>query len=119
VQLSQHTVPIGTDDNRKEYTMRNASLALAFLLAASGVFAQQAPAAAVRTESATSPFTYEALGATPSIRLPRLTQAPAADKAAPNAEAQAAQPAQAGRTANSKTAAAPAKAVAPAATSTH
>ena len=66
--------------------MRNhlTALAAALLLAASGVYAQQAP---VRTEGPFSPLTYEALGATPSIRLHRTAPA---DRQSAEAKAQAA-----------------------------
>jgi hypothetical protein len=87
--------------------MRNTSLLIALMLAGSGVFAQQAPAERVRTESATSPFTYEALGATPSIQLRRAAPAadasraaaarPAADASQKPATAVATTPAQGGR----------------------
>jgi hypothetical protein len=62
-----------------------ATLAAVLMLAGSGVYAQQAP---VRTEGPFSPFTYERLGATPSIRLPWAAK-PAAGKEA-EAKAQAA-----------------------------
>jgi hypothetical protein len=57
-------------NQRKEFTMRitAATVATVFMLAASGVYAQP-----VRTEGPTSPFNYEALGATPSIQLLRAT----------------------------------------------
>jgi hypothetical protein len=102
--------------------MRNTSLtlALALMLAASGVFAQQAPAARVRTEPPGSPFTYEALGATPSIRLPQwLTRegTKATNESATQDAVKA--PEAAARAETDTTAAAPAKAVTPAATSTH
>jgi hypothetical protein len=74
----------------------------------------------VRTEPVGSPFTYEALGATPSIRLPKwLTRDEA--KAANERSAQSAGGTSdsAVRTDAGKTAAAPAKVIAPAATSTH
>ena len=62
-----------------------ATLAAVLMLAGSAVYAQQAP---VRTEGPFSPFTYERLGATPSIRLHR--QATPADSRAAEAKAQAA-----------------------------
>jgi hypothetical protein len=62
-----------------------ATLAAVLMLAGSGVYAQQAP---VRTEGPFSPFTYERLGATPSIRLP--WAAKPADSKAAEAKAQAA-----------------------------
>lgn len=61
---------------------RVSALAAVLMLAASGVYAEQAPA---RTEGPFSPFTYEALGATPSIRLHRA----AAPSNAKDAEAKA------------------------------
>ena len=102
--------------------MRNVSftLGLALMLAASGVLAQQAPAAPVRMEPPGSPFTYEALGATPSIRLPKwLTRE--GTKATNESATQSAvtAPKAAARVEADKTAAAPVKAVTPAATSTH
>ena len=63
-----------------------ATLAAVLMLAGSAVYAQQAP---VRTEGPFSPFTYERLGATPSIRLHR-EAAPADSRAAAEAKAQAA-----------------------------
>jgi hypothetical protein len=62
-----------------------ATLAAVLMLAGSGVYAQQTP---VRTEGPFSPFTYERLGATPSIRLHRAVK-PADGKEA-EAKAQAA-----------------------------
>ena len=62
-----------------------ATLAAVLTLAGSSVFAQQAP---VRTEGPFSPFTYERLGATPSIRLHR-EATPADSRAAAEAKAQA------------------------------
>lgn len=62
-----------------------ATLAAVLMLAGSGVYAQQAP---VRSEGSFSPFTYERLGATPSIRLDRAAR-PADSKEA-EAKAQAA-----------------------------
>ena len=62
-----------------------ATLAAVLMLAGSSVYAQQAP---VRTEGPASPFTYERLGATPSIRLDRAAR-PADGKEA-EAKAQAA-----------------------------
>ena len=61
-----------------------ATLAAVLMLAGSAVYAQQAP---VRTEGPFSPFTYERLGATPSIRLHR--EAAPADSRAAAAEAKA------------------------------
>ena len=63
----------------------HATLAAVLMLAGSAVYAQQAP---VRTEGPFSPFTYEALGATPSIRLHR--QAKPAESKAAETKAQAA-----------------------------
>jgi hypothetical protein len=69
-----------------------ATLAAVLMLAGSSVFAQQAPATPVRTEGPFSPFTYERLGATPSIRLPG--RAAAAEAKAPVKESAAATQAQ-------------------------
>ncbi len=63
-----------------------ASLAAVLMLAGSSATAQQAP---VRTEGPFSPFTYERLGATPSLRLHR-EATPADNRAAAAAKAQAA-----------------------------
>lgn len=63
-----------------------ATLAAVLMLAASGVYAQQPP---LVTEGPFSPFTYERLGATPSIRLHR-EATPAGIRAAAQAKAQAA-----------------------------
>ena len=62
-----------------------ATLAAVLMLAGSAVYAQQAP---VRTEGPFSPFTYERLGATPSIRLHRAAKP--ADPREAEARAQAA-----------------------------
>jgi hypothetical protein len=88
VEPSQQAVPIGTGRPRKEITMRTslATLAAVLMLAGSGVYAQQAPAG---SEGPFSPFTYERLGATPSIRLQRAAT-PADGQAAADARAQAA-----------------------------
>jgi hypothetical protein len=90
VHSSQQTVPLGTGQNRKENAMRTsvttlATVATVLMLAGSGASAQQAP---VRTDAPFSPFTYERLGATPSIRLHRA--APPADSAQAEAKSQAA-----------------------------
>jgi len=98
-----------------------ATLATALMLAASGVYAQQAPTAPVRTESATSPFTYEALGATPSIQLRRASPAPAAATDTTNVDAgkPAAAPSQGKAQAAARAETPRAQAAAPAAQSTH
>ena len=62
-----------------------ATLAAVLMVAGSSVYAQQAP---VSTEGAFSPFTYERLGATPSIRLHRTAKP--ADPRETEAKAQAA-----------------------------
>jgi hypothetical protein len=116
--LSKQAVPIGTDDDRKEHKMRNTSLtlSLALMLAASGVFAQQAPTGPARTEPGGSPFTYEALGATPSVRLPRwLTRDEAKATHETSAPSTPRAPAAAARPDAGKTA----EVAAPAATSMH
>lgn len=64
------------------------TLTAVLMLAAGSSYAQQA-ATPPRSEGPFSPFTYEALGATPSIRLPRLGGS-AERKAAADAKAQAA-----------------------------
>lgn len=94
-----------------------ATLAAVLMLAASGVYAQQAP---VRTEGPFSPFTYERLGATPSIRLHR---AAPADSRSAEAKAQAAlkspaavAPQEAARAAAARAETVPAPAATPAAT---
>ena len=61
-----------------------ATLAAVLMLAGSSVYAQQAP---VRTEGAFSPLTYERLGATPSIRLPRAAGPASAGQAEAKAQA--------------------------------
>ncbi len=66
-----------------------ATLTAVLMLAGSSVYAQQT-AAPVRSEGPFSPFTYEALGATPSVRLPKWLGASAERKAAADAKAQAA-----------------------------
>lgn len=82
-----------------------ATVAAVFMLAASGVYAQP-----VRTEGPTSPFTYEALGATPTIQLRRagadrkvVAEKPAANDAASRGRNEAA-PAEAGKPATAQAA---------------
>ena len=60
--------------------MRTTKIALAAVLAATALAANAGP----RMESASSPFTYEVLGATPSLNVGRAA-APAASQAAPKA----------------------------------
>jgi hypothetical protein len=92
----------------------------AALLYAGSALAQPATAAPVRTESAFSPFVYEALGATPSIQLRKVTTAPAATKAAVEPTPPAAAGAQEKATTTAaKAIAAPAQAAAPATATTH
>lgn len=59
--------------------MRTSKLAIAAVLAAAALSAN---AAGPRTESDVGPFTYEALGATPSLTFSRAKAAPAAAEAA-------------------------------------
>jgi len=72
--------------------MRTTQLALATVLAAAAVSVNAGP----RMESATSPFTYEAVGATPVVTFgrasaaPRTVEAPKPATAAPTAKAPAA-----------------------------
>ena len=73
-----------------------ATLAAVLMLAGSSVYAQQAP---VRTEGAFSPLTYERLGATPSIRLPRAAGPASAGQAEAKAQAALKSPARTCRTA--------------------
>jgi len=97
-----------------------ATLATAVLFAATGAFAQQAPSTPVRTESAFSPFVYEALGATPSIRLHKAPAAPAEAKAPVKENTPAAGRTQdAANATAAKVSTAPAQATAPAAATTH
>lgn len=95
-----------------------AGLAAVLMLAGSSVYAQQAPA---RTEGPFSPFTYERLGATPSIRLHRAAKP--ADAKEAEAKAQAAlksaatvSPRDASRAAAARAETAPAPAATPTAT---
>ena len=66
--------------------MRTNQLALAAVLAATALSVNAGP----RMESATSPFTYEAVGATPTVTIGRASAAPkAADAPKPTATAKA------------------------------
>lgn len=71
--------------------MRTHKLALATVLAATALSVQAGP----RMESAVSPFTYEALGATPTVTFgrARAATAPAAEAPKPEAARRAAAPA--------------------------
>ena len=93
------------------------TVAAVLMLAGTSAFAQQAPSSPVRTEGPFSPFTYERLGATPSIRLP-WSGAPAEAKAPVKASAAAAERTQSKATA-AKANSAPAQAAAPATPTAH
>jgi hypothetical protein len=119
VESSQQTVPVGTGRHRKEITMRTtslATLAAALMLAGSGVYAQPAPQG---NEGPFSPFTYERLGATPSIRLHRAARPADATEAQAKAQAALKSPAtvsapEAARAAAARAEAAPAPLATPA-----
>jgi len=91
-----------------------ATLAAVLMLAGSGVYAQPAPQG---TEGPFSPFTYERLGATPSIRLHRAAKPADSKEAEAKAQAALKSPATAGALEATRAAAARAEA-APAATPT-
>jgi hypothetical protein len=93
-----------------------ATLAAVLMLAGSGVYAQQAP---MGTEGPFSPFTYERLGATPSIRLHRAARPADGKEAEARAQAALKSPAtvgaqEAARAAAARAAAAPAPLATPA-----
>lgn len=94
------------------------TLAAVLMLVGTSVFAQQAPTERVRTEGPFSPFTYERLGATPSIRLP-WSAATAESKAPVKEGAAAADPTQRQAKAAAKANSTPAQATAPAAPTAH
>jgi hypothetical protein len=122
VQSSQQTVPVGTGRHRKEITMRTSltTLTAVLMLTATSSFAQQAPSSPVPTEGPFSPFTYERLGATPSVRLPKWLARDEVKAANGNQKQNIGRtPHAAAPTAADTTAAAATKAVAPAATSTN
>jgi hypothetical protein len=122
VESSQQTVPVGTGRHRKEITMRTtslATLAAALMLAGSGVYAQPAPQGNEGPFSPFSPFTYERLGATPSIRLHRAARPADATEAQAKAQAALKSPAtvsapEAARAAAARAEAAPAPLATPA-----
>ncbi len=94
------------------------TLAAVLMLAATSVYAQPASTGPDRTEGPFSPFTYERLGATPSIRLP--WSASSTEARAPVRErAAATEPAQSRPRAAAKAGTAPAQAAAPATATTH
>jgi len=96
-----------------------ATLATTLLLAGTSVLAQPAPTAPVRTESATSPFVYEALGATPRIELRKAPSTSAAAKASADAKASSAERTQDKTKSDAKTDARAAQAAVPTAETTH
>jgi hypothetical protein len=93
------------------------TLAAVLMLTATSAFAQQAPNSPVRTEGPFSPFTYERLGATPSIRLP--WSAVPAEAKAPVKDSAAAAEGKKSKATAAKANSAPAQATAPATPTTH